>query len=205
MIAAEQQRPDVASKRIVWRHSIVQFDAPRFVFLDETWAKTNMIRRYGRALHGQRLVESVPHGHWHTTTVLMGLRSNGIVAPLVVDGPINGRVFLAWVQQELCKELHPKDIVVMDNLSAHKVAGVQEAIRAVGAEVRYLPPYSPDLNPIENLFSKFKSLLRSEAARTVDALWSAVGRMIDKFSPGEYLRYILHAGYKLKKTTATPS
>ena len=135
----------------------------------------------------------------------MGLRSNGIVAPLVVDGPINGRVFLAWVQQELCKELHPKDIVVMDNLSAHKVAGVQEAIRAVGAEVRYLPPYSPDLNPIENLFSKFKSLLRSEAARTVDALWSAVSRMIDKFSPGEYLRYILHAGYKLKKTTATPS
>lgn len=205
MIAAEQQRPDVASKRIFWRRSIVRLDASRFVFLDETWAKTNMVRRYGRALYGQRLVESVPHGHWHTTTVLMGLRSGGIVAPLVVDGPINGRVFLAWVQQELCKELHPKDIVVMDNLSAHKVSGVQESIKAVGAEVRYLPPYSPDLNPIENLFSKFKSLLRSEAARTVGALWSAVGAMISKFSPSEYVRYILHAGYKLKKTTATSS
>jgi transposase len=180
-------------------------DAQRFIFLDETWAKTNMIRRYGRALHGRRIVESVPHGHWHTTTVLMGLRASGIVAPLVVDGPINGQVFLAWVRQELCKELRPKDIVVMDNLSAHKVAGVHEAIETVGAEVRYLPPYSPDLNPIENFFSKFKSLLRSEAARTVEALWSAVGRMIDKFDPDEYLRYILHAGYKLKRSIATPS
>jgi transposase len=130
--------------------------------------------------------------------VLMGLRSEGIVSPLVVDGPINGRVFLAWVQQHLFSELRPKDIVVMDNLSAHKVAGVCEAVEKVGAEVRYLPPYSPDLNPIETLFSKFKSLLRTEAARTVKSLWSTVGRLIDRFAPSECLRYILHAGYKLK-------
>jgi transposase len=198
LIAAEQKRPDVATKRIFWRRSAVQFDAKRFVFLDETWAKTNMVRSHGRALYGKRLFEPVPHGHWHTTTVLMGLRSDGIVSPLVVDGPINGRIFLAWVQQHLCSELRPKDIVVMDNLSAHKVAGVCEAIEKVGAEVRYLPPYSPDLNPIENLFSKFKSLLRTEAARTVRSLWSTVGRLIDKFSPTECLRYILNAGYKLK-------
>lgn len=173
-------------------------DAKRFVFLDETWAKTNMARLYGRALYGHRLVDAVPHGHWHTTTVLMGFRSEGIVAPLVVDGPINGSVFLAWVQQHLTKELRPKDIIVMDNLSAHKIAGVQEAIEIVGAEVRYLPPYSPDLNPIENLFSKFKSLLRSEAARTVSELWKTIGRLVDRFPAEECLRYILHAGYKLK-------
>ncbi len=198
MIAAEQKRPDVSAKRVFWRRSVVQFDAKRFVFLDETWAKTNMVRTHGRALYGHRLFEPVPHGHWNTTTVLMGLRSNGIVSPLVVDGPINGSVFLAWVQQHLCMELRPKDIVVMDNLSAHKVTGISEAIERAGAQVRYLPPYSPDLNPIENLFSKFKSLLRSEAARTVNALWNAVGRLIDKFDPAECLRYILHAGYKLK-------
>lgn len=173
-------------------------DARRFVFLDETWAKTNMARLYGRALYGRRLVDAVPHGHWHTTTVLMGFRSEGIVAPLVVDGPINGNVFLAWVQQHLVKELRPKDIIVMDNLSAHKIAGVQEAIEVVDAEVRYLPPYSPDLNPIENLFSKFKNLLRSEAARTVFDLWKAIGKLIDRFPAEECLRYILHAGYKLK-------
>lgn len=158
-----------------------------------------MSRLRGRALFGRRLIEMVPHGHWHTTTVLMGLRSEGIVAPLVVDGPINGAVFLAWVKQQLCKELREKDIVVLDNLSAHKVAGVAEAIETVGAQVRYLPPYSPDLNPIENLFSKLKWLIRSEAARTVDALWHAVGKLVEKFSPSEYLNYILKAGYKLKK------
>jgi transposase len=128
----------------------------------------------------------------------MGLRSSGIVAPLVVDGPINGRVFLAWVQQHLCEELKRNDVVVMDNLSAHKVSGVTQAIEQVGAEVRYLPPYSPDLNPIENLFSKFKTLLRSVAARTVGTLWKAIGSLVDRFAPTECVRYILHAGYKLK-------
>ena len=141
----------------------------------------------------------VPHGHWHTTTVLMGLRSEGIVAPLVVDGPINGAVFLAWIKQHLCKELRPNDIVVMDNLSAHKVAGVSDAIEAVGASLRYLPPYSPDLNPIENLYSKLKWLIRSEAARTVKDLWNAIGKLIDKFSPSECLNYIINAGYRIKK------
>jgi transposase len=165
LIAAEQKRSDVAAKRIFWQRSTVQMDARRFVFIDETWAKTNMARLYGRALYGKRLVDAVSHGHWHTTTVPMRVRSEGIVAPLVVDGPINGSIFLAWVQQHLTKELRPKDIIVMDNLSAHKVAGVQQAIKVVGAQVRYLPPYSPDLNPIKNLFCKFKSLLLSAAAR----------------------------------------
>lgn len=157
-----------------------------------------MVRTHGRALHGQRLVDSIPHGHWFTTTVLMGLRATGIVAPLVVDGPINGSVFAAWVEQHLCPELRPKDIVVMDNLSAHKVAGVAPALEKVGAEVRYLPPYSPDLNPIENLFSKFKLLLRSEAARTVNSLFKVIGKLIDRFPMRECVNYILHAGYRFK-------
>ncbi len=188
----------MAEKRVKWRRSIPHLNAKRFVFLDETWAKTNMSRLRGRALFGRRIVEMVPHGHWHTTTVLMGLRSEGIVAPLVVDGPINGAVFLAWVKQHLCIELRTNDIVVMDNLSAHKVPGVAEAIEAIGATVRYLPPYSPDLNPIENLFSKLKWLIRSEAARIVQALWNAVGKLIDKFSASECLNYILNTGYRLK-------
>ncbi|MBX3423673.1 MAG: IS630 family transposase [Pirellulaceae bacterium] len=173
-------------------------DTWRFVFLDETWVKKNMSRLYCRALYGRRLIDAVPHGHWHTTTVLMGFRSEGTVAPVVVDGPIIGSVFLDWVRQHLIKVLRPKDIIVMDNLSAHKIAGVQEAIEVVGAQVRYVSPYSPDLNPIENLFSKFKSLLRSQAARTVLELWKTVVRLIDRFPAGERLRYMLHAGSKLK-------
>ncbi len=172
-----------------------KLDPQRLVFLDETWAKTNMARLRGRAPRGARLVEAVPHGHWKTTTVLMGVRAEGPVAPLVVEGAINGPVFRAWVEQHLSKELRPGDVVVMDNLSAHKTRGVRQAIEATGAQLRYLPPYSPDFNPIEKLFSKLKWLLRSAAQRTVEALWSAVGRLLDHFPPHECVQYIRHAGY----------
>ena len=140
------------------------------MFLDETWATTNMARRYGRAPRGQRVVDAVPHGHWRTTTVVAALRAEGIVAPLVLDGAIDGPAFLAYVEQFLAPALRPGDVLVMDNLGSHKVAGVREAVEARGASLLHLPPYSPDLNPIEMAFAKLKALLRSEAARTVEAL-----------------------------------
>jgi transposase len=165
------------------------------VFLDETWATTNMARRYGRAPRGQRVLDAVPHGHWRTTTVIAALRAEGVVAPLVFDGAIGGQSFLAYAEQFLAPALRPGDVVVMDNLPSHKVAGVREAVEAAGATLRYLPPYSPDLNPIEQVFAKLKALLRSEAARTVEALWAAVGRLPDRFTPAECARYLAHCGY----------
>jgi transposase len=173
------------------------------VFLDETWAKTNMSRIRGRALFGQRLIEAVPHGHWSTTTILMGLRCEGVVAPMVIDGPINGEIFLDWVEKYLCAELRPNDIVILDNLSAHKVDGVAEAIKAAKAKIRYLPPYSPDLNPIELLFSKIKSMLRSEGNRTVETLWTSLGKIMNKIAPTECMNFIKHCGYKIFKLAAT--
>lgn len=166
------------------------------VFIDETWAKTNMTRPRGRAPKGERLLASVPHGHWKTTTFLAGLRSTGLTAPLVVDGAINGDIFLGWVREHLAPMLRQGDIVVMDNLSAHKVTGVREAIAAVGARVLYLPPYSPDLNPIELVFSKFKWLLKSASARTVDSLWSMCGSLIDAFTETECRNCFRHCGYR---------
>lgn len=154
-----------------------------------------MARRYGRALRGQRLVAPVPHGHWKTSTFVAALRSRGLTAPAVFDGAINGKSFLAYVEQILVPTLKPGDIVVMDNLSSHKVAGVSEAIQAAGAELRYLPPYSPDLNPIEQLFAKLKTLLRKAAARTVEALWSAIAKAIERFEPGECSNYLANSGY----------
>lgn len=193
----------MALRRRRWRRNMPQLDPRRLVFLDETWAKTNMARLRGRAPAGQRLIEAVPHGHWKTTTVLMGLRASGPVAPLVIDGAVNGPVFRAWVEQQLTRELRKGDLVVMDNLAAHKVEGIDDAIRRRGAEVRYLPPYSPDLNPIENAFSKLKHLLRSAGERTVEALWSTVGRALDHFPAAECLRYIRHAGYGPQARHAT--
>ena len=153
-------------------------DPTRFVFLDETGASTNMVRRYGRCARGERLVDATPWGHWKTTTFVAGLRAGGIIAPLVLDGPMTGAWFRAYVEQMLAPALSPGDVVVMDNLAAHKVAGVREAIQAVGASVLYLPPYSPDLNPIEQLFAKLKALLRKVAARTKDALWDATAEAL---------------------------
>lgn len=155
-----------------------------------------MTRAYGRSEKGLRLVEKVPYGRWTTTTFLGGLRTTGFVAPVCVTGAINGRVFLSWVEQNLVPALRAGDVVVMDNLSSHKVAGVVEAIEAAGAEVRYLPPYSPDLNPIELAFSKFKRRIRDGAARAADALIDLCGRVLDLFTESECRNYFRHCGYR---------
>lgn len=166
-----------------------------FVFLDETGATTNMVRRYGWAPKGERLVDAAPFGHWRTTTFVADLRSTGIIAPLVLDGPMNGEAFRAYVEQFLAPALSPGDVVVMDNLAAHKVAGVREAVAAAGASILYLPPYSPDLHPIEQMFAKLKSLLRKAAVRTRDALWDTIGQLLDAFSPAECRNYLENSGY----------
>ena len=154
-----------------------------------------MARRHGRARRGQRLVAAVPHGHWKTTTLVAALRHDRITAPCVFDGAINGERFLAWVEQGLAPTLRRGDLVIMDNLPAHKVQGVREAVQARRARLLYLPPYSPDLNPIEQVFAKLKTLLRTAAKRTVDALWHAIGQALDAFSPSECNNYLAHAGY----------
>jgi transposase len=154
-----------------------------------------MTRRYGRALRGKRLVASVPHGHWKTSTFVAGLRTTGLTAPLVVDGAMNGDIFRTYVEQVLAPTLVPGDIVILDNLGSHKVAGVREAIEARGASLVYLPPYSPDLNPIEQAFAKLKALLRKIAARTISALWDALGDIVACFTPQECANYLANAGY----------
>lgn len=155
-----------------------------------------MARRYGRGPRGERVIGRVPHGHWMLSTFLAGLRHDGITAPCLFDGAINGELFLAYVEQQLAPTLAAGDVVIMDNLRAHKVLGVRQAIEARGASLLYLPPYSPDLNPIEQAFAKLKALLRSEAARQIDALWSAVGRLLDRFTAAECANYLAHAGYR---------
>jgi transposase len=197
-MAAEQERSDVAARRREWRLRQAGLDPKRLVFIDETWAKTNMTRLRGRAPRGARLIAHVPHGHWKTTTFLAALRTSGLTAPLVVDGAINGAIFRAYVEQQLVPTLRPGDMVIMDNLAAHKVIGVREAIESVGAEVLYLPPYSPDLNPIETVFSKFKHLLRSAAERTVEALWQTCGRLVDLFQEPECRNHFRHCGYRYR-------
>jgi transposase len=193
--AAEQARPDVLSERQAWFESQLDLDPARLVFIDETWASTNMARTHGRAPRGQRLRAAIPHGHWKTTTVVAGLRQDGIVAPFVLDGPINRNAFETYVAKVLVPELRPGDIVMMDNLSSHKGPRVREMIEAAGATLRYLPRYSPDFNPIENAFAKLKALLRKAAKRTVSALWDAIGSLIDAFTPTECVNYFAHAGY----------
>lgn len=177
LIASEQDRPDVVEKRVQWHASQSAIDPNRVVFIDETWAKTNMTRRFGRSLRGTRLIEKTPCGRWQTTTFLGALRATGFVAPLTVEGAINGDIFRAWVEQHLVPTLTPGDIVVMDNLSSHKVTGIKKAIQDAGAEIRYLPPYSPDLNPIELAFSKLKKLMRDGAERTTEKLITLCGKI----------------------------
>ena len=169
----------------------------RLVFIDETWATTNMTRLRGRCPRGERLVAAVPHGHWKTSTFVAALRTTGLTAPLVLDGAMNGEAFRAYIEQSLVPTLAPGDIVIMDNLGAHKVAGIREAIEACGATLLYLPPYSPDLNPIEQSFSKLKALVRKEGARTREALWNAIGRFIPRFAPEECANYFAQAGYAM--------
>jgi transposase len=193
--AAEQERPDVAFKRERWRRYQGRIDPARLVFVDETWAKTNMTRTHGRAPLGQRLIAAVPHGRWTTTTFLAGLRVDGIVAPCVFDGPINGCLFRAWVEQFLAPMLRPGDVVVLDNLGSHKGHAVRQMIRSVGAHLLFLPPYSPDLNPIEMVFAKLKTLLRKADERALAAVWHRIGSLLGQFGPAECRNYLRHAGY----------
>jgi len=154
-----------------------------------------MARLRGRAPRGERLIGKVPHGHWKTTTFVAGLRSNALTAPCVIDGPMNGDAFLAYVEQILVPTLRPGDIVVLDNLSAHKVPGVRETIETAGAKLLYLPPYSPDFNPIEQLFAKLKALLQKAAERSLDGLWSRIATLLDAFTSDECANYFRNAGY----------
>lgn len=181
--------------RTAWTEEQPKLDPDHLVFIDETGTSTNMARLRGRAPRGERLIGKVPHGHWKTTTFVAALRSTALTAPCVIDGPMNGSVFLAYVEQLLAPTLAPGDIVVLDNLSAHKVAGVREAIEAVGARLLYLPPYSPDMNPIEQLFAKLKALLRKAAERSVEALWNRISSLLDAFTPNECANYLRNAGY----------
>jgi len=185
----------VARRRARWKIHQGKLDASRLVFIDETWAKTNMTRRHGRSPRGQRLVAKVPHGRWRTLTFLAALRHDRIGAPCVIDGPINGTSFLAYVEQMLVPTLKPGDIVVMDNLGSHKGRAVRRAIRDAGAKLFFLPPYSPDLNPIEQVFAKLKTLLRKADERTVEATWRRIDSILDQFTPAECQNYLVNAGY----------
>lgn len=181
--------------RAEWTEEQPQLDVTKLVFLDETGLKTNMTRLHGRAPRGERCHAHAPGGHWHTTTFTASLRVGELTAPMLLDGAMDGEAFLVYVRDFLCPTLKPGDIVIADNLKSHKVKGVKEAVEAVGATIRYLPPYSPDLNPIENLFSKLKSLLRKAAKRTVDELWKYVETILGQFPPHECQNYFKNAGY----------
>tara|TARA_B100001964_G_C13947027_1_gene471612 strand:+ start:83 stop:706 length:624 start_codon:yes stop_codon:yes gene_type:complete len=195
VLASEQDRPDVAAARRKWRRDQAALDPERLVFIDETWAKTNMARSHGRCLRGQRLIGRVPHGHWKTTTFVAGLRHDGITAPFVVDRPMNGVIFRVYVERILAPTLVPGDMVILDNLSSHKGDEVRQMIEARGAQRIFLPPYSPDLNPIELAFSKLKALLRKAAERSIDDLWWRIGEILDHVTPEECRNYLRHAGY----------
>jgi transposase len=178
-----------------WPTTVLDKAAKRLIFLDETWFSTNMSRLFGYAPSGQRLIATVPHGHWKTTTFVGGLTAQGFIAPMVLDGAMTAAAFTAYIQQVLVKETRPGDLLILDNLSSHKTSGVRITLQACGIEYLYLPPYSPDLNPIENAFSKLKRLVRSAAERTVEGLWKAIGKLIDCFPADECCRYIRHCGY----------
>ena len=195
MHAAEQDRPDVAAARAALKVEQSRLVAPRLVFIDETAVTTKMVRHRGRSPRGERLVASVPHGHWKTLTLVAALRIDGLTAPYVIDGAMDGPSFLAYVEQILAPTLRKGDTVFMDNLRTHKIDGVRQAVEAVGAKVRYLPAYSPDLNPIEMAFSKLKTALRKGAARTVTTLMKLIGKLIKTFAPEQCTNYFRHAGY----------
>jgi transposase len=184
-----------ARRRARWRRHQARIDPTRLVFVDETWAKTNMTRTHGRAPRGQRLVAHAPQCRGTTMTFLAALRHDRIDAPCVIDGPINGVLFLAWVQQFLVPALRPGDVVVLDNLGSHKGRAVRRALRAAGAHLLFLPPYSPDLNPIEMMFAKLKTLLRRADERSIAAVWNRIGSLLGAFSAAECANYLRHAGY----------
>ena len=185
----------MAQARERWKAGQGSLDARKLVFVDETGTNTKMVRAYGRCPRGQRLIGKQPWGHWKTTTFTAGLRWDGLVAPWVLDGPMNRDAFITYVEKVLAPTLGEGDLVVMDNLPAHKGEVVKALIEAKGARLLLLPPYSPDLNPIEMAFSKLKALLRKAAERTMASLWDRIGEVLDAFTPEECANYIVHAGY----------
>jgi transposase len=195
LIAAEQDRPDVARRRAQWIKYQDRIDPSRLVFIDETWTKTNMAPLRGWAQRGQRIKAKVPHGRWQTMTFVAALRHDRVTAPWLIDGPINGATFQLYVEKVLVPTLHPGDIVIMDNLGSHKGKDVRQAIRAAGARLFYLPKYSPDLNPIEQFFAKFKHWLRKAARRTVETVYQAIGPILAAVSSAECTNYFTNAGY----------
>jgi len=195
VLPAEQLRPKIARRREQWKKFQGRPDPRRLVFVDETWAKTNMTPLRGWAPVGQRLHAKVPYGHWKTMTFIAALRCDRIDAPFVFDQPINAASFTSWVEEHLCPTLMPGDIVVMDNLSSHKKPAVRAAIRARGARLLFLPPYSPDLNPIEQVFAKLKHLLRKAAERSVETTWRRIGTLLNAFPPHECANYLRNSGY----------
>jgi transposase len=193
--ALEQDRPDILKRRRAWFDGQLDLDPAKLVFIDETGLSTKMARLRGRAPRGERCRAGVPHGHWKTTTFTGALRLSGMTAPFVYDGAMNGNVFRAYVEQVLVPTLVPGDVVVMDNLPAHKAAGVRDAIETAGATLLFLPPYSPDFNPIENAFAKLKALMRAKAERTITALWNTLGSIVKLFTPAECANYFKAEGY----------
>jgi transposase len=193
--ASEQDRPDVAAARAAWKADQPALDPARLVFIDETGTSTNMARLRGRAKRGQRVVGRVPWGHWKVLTFVAGLRRDGIAAPFVIDRAMTRVIFVEYLRQCLVPTLQPGDIVVMDNLPAHKGGVVRQIIEAAGAELRYLPAYSPDLNPIEQGFAKLKAHLRKARERSIDALCQRIGSLLDLFSPAECSNFLVNNGY----------
>jgi transposase len=192
--ASEQERPDVAEAREAWRAAQPDL-AGRLIFLDETGTRTDMTRRHAWADIGKRALGRAPGGHWKTTTFLAGLTAEGLIAPFVLDGPMDRAVFTEYVRQVLVPELRTGDMVILDNLPGHKGEEAAELVEACGAKLMFLPPYSPDLNPIEMLFAKLKTLLRKAERRTRDTLWATIGALLSQFPASECAKYIRHAGY----------
>jgi transposase len=195
--AAEQERPDVAEARMQWKTDQPRLDPAKLVFVDETGASTKMARLYGRAKRGRRVVSRIPWGHWKTVTFVAGLRLDGFTAPLVIDCAMNGAIFIEYLKQCLAPSLRPGDIVIIDNLPAHKRGQVRDIIETAGATLRYLPPYSPDFNPIEHSFAKLKAHLRKAKERTVPALYDQIGHALDCFQATEFPNYFRKSGYAL--------
>ncbi|CAN7720302.1 MULTISPECIES: IS630 family transposase [Neorhizobium] len=195
LFALEQARADVARRRERWKALQHHLDPERLVFIDETWIKTNMTPIRGWGPKGRRLRAFAPHGHWRTLTFIGALRSSQLTAPCVFDGPINGTCFRAYVEQQLIPVLKPGDIVIMDNLGSHKSAAIRKAIKAAGARLWFLPPYSPDLNPIEQAFSKIKHWMRNAQRRTIDETWRHIGNLVEAIQSDECANYLENAGY----------
>jgi transposase len=186
----------VAARRAAWQVLQPEIGVDRLIFIDETGASTKMARLYGRAPRGKRCVAPIPHGHWQTTTFVGALRATGMTAPMVLDGAMDGAAFELYVREVLVPTLSSGDIVVMDNLPAHKRSQIRVAIEAVGAQLMYLPPYSPDLNPIEMAFAKLKAALRKAAARSLQALWTAIADALTNFTPQDCINFFAAAGYE---------